>query len=90
MPTPHPLPSDLPFLSPFSHASEFGLFAELVIPLKNSHEMEMLEQDMEDTGLESAVDWPRGVLEWVWRNPGRYAEVREVMRGCVRDFGFQY
>jgi hypothetical protein len=42
---------------------------------------------MENTGLDPAVDWSRGVLEWVWRNPGRYAKVREVMRVCVRDFG---
>jgi hypothetical protein len=90
MPTPYPLPSDLPFLSPFSHASEFDLFAELVIPLKNWYEMEILEQDMEEMELDPAGNWPVGVLEWMWRNPGRYAEVREVARGCIRGFGFQY
>jgi hypothetical protein len=87
---PNPLPPALPFLSPFSHPSEFELFAELVLPLKNSTEMQILKQDMEVAVLDPAVDWPVGLLEWVWRNPGRYAEVREVMRVCVRDFEFQY
>jgi len=46
--------------------------------------MQRLESDMEAAGLDPAVYWPRGLLEWVWNHPGEYEEVRGVARGCIR------
>jgi hypothetical protein len=86
---PTPLPPTFPFLTPFSHPSEYDSFADTISPhnLKHSEGMRRLEQDMEDAGLDPAVHWSRGVLEWCWRNPGVYPEVQEGARGCVRWMG---
>ena len=74
----------LPFSSPFSHPSEYTDFSHRIRPYMQSPEMRKLEEDMEAAGLDPAVYWPRGLLEWVWNHPGEYEEVRGVARGCIR------
>jgi hypothetical protein len=75
----------LPLTSPFAHASEYAAFALRVQAFKHGPEMRCLEADMADAGLDYTVHWPRGVLEWAWRHPGRYPGVQKCARGCVRD-----
>jgi hypothetical protein len=89
-PTTTALPTLNPsFLGPFSHPSEHSEFSQRIRPHMRIPEYRQLERDMEDAGLDPAVDWPKGVLEWMWSHAGsgRYAEIRRVARGCVREAG---